>query len=70
MKIDCKCVALVNKHTHESDGILFCPLHKAAPTLLTACKDARLILSKHVGQKAGGIIERLERAIAKAQARP
>lgn len=61
----CNCVALVNKHTHEVDGIGYCNLHKAAPELLAACKAALNMpapIDRHVVEKF------LKAAIQKAEA--
>ena len=39
---DCGC-----HYTTDDDGVHFCPMHKAAPDLLAACKEAIRTLNRH-----------------------
>ncbi len=50
----CDCVALVNRFTHEVDGIAYCQMHGAAPAMLKSLiQIERQIMGGHpVGHDA------------------
>jgi len=60
----CSCTAKVNDIVYEVD-ICHCPLHKAAPELLEACKRALPIVQSYNATLSG--VEVLEAAIAAAE---